>query len=139
MKSINLLLLVLLAVVVILCCLVQAPAQNAPQCRELRGFDFSENRRFTFPAKVTGYDGMELTVSISISKEVKYTAFPVDAKSEFPVGFDKNYRDGLFTIVYCADTRTVLWVQKFVDLKEGYESKEKQDKRLAKKREEKKQ
>lgn len=112
--------------------LVASVSGFAQQCRDLKGFEFGENRRFTFPAKVTAYDGVELSIVVPMKNETRVTKFPIDSLTEFPVGFDKNYREGYWTIVYCGDTRTVLWVQKFVELKDGYESKEKQDKRLAK-------
>jgi hypothetical protein len=104
------------------------------QCRELPDHEFEMNRRVTIPARITDYDGREITVKRSFSSVIKFTKFPVDSETLFPVGFEQNYRDMLFTIVFCADTNTVISVQKFSAMKNGYESKEKQETRLAEKR-----
>ena len=114
-------------------------AQEAKQCRDLPDYDFELNRRVTVPARVEAYDGLEITVKRTFATLVKYEKFPVDAETFLPVGFEADYKNHLYTIVFCADNRTVISVQRFSAMKNGYESKKEQDKRLARVRKEKKQ
>lgn len=103
-----------------------------PQCRALKGLEYGENRRFSLPLKILDYDGHKISVSI-ITKDVDYLQeFPVDDLTEFPVGFEKNYKKSMFTVIYCADTRAVLWVQPFMQRSQKYETKAAQIKKTKK-------
>ena len=99
------------------------------QCRNLSILEYAENRRFSLPAKITNYDGQKISVSIVVKDLVLITEFPVDDQTEFPIGFQKNYKQGTYIVVYCADTRTVLWAQKSIDRFDKYETKADQRKR----------
>ena len=67
---------------------------------------------FTYPAKITDYTGEKIFFSISLSKNVFISEMTVDDKTQFPVGFEKNYKKDLWYIFFCTDKpQTVAWVQ----------------------------
>jgi hypothetical protein len=91
-------------------------AQGA-QCADTEGT--TAPFRFTLPVKFTDYSGQKLFFSVSKQREVIVTEMSVDEHSQFPVGFEKDYKDGRWYIFFCKDTPDlVAWVQK-ISSKQG--------------------
>ena len=111
------------------------------ECRGLDAFEFARNRAFTLPARIDSFDGIKLagTVKVSTKNLVRLEPFEfvVDDKTEFPKGFEKTYKSGLFTIVYCRDTNLALWIQRYASAPENYETKAAMDQRMEKQRQKK--
>lgn len=88
--------------------------------------------KFTFAAKLTNYDGQKLYFSVSKPKIVHITELEIDENTQFPVGFQKEYKSGLWFIFVCEETPSkVAWVQKVRTNTARMEKKSEVDKRLA--------
>ena len=102
------------------------------QCRNLEELDFVDQVRVTFPASLK-YDGVKISTVEMSRKRIRPREFLVDAQTEFPVGFEKDYKNGLWFVFYCADSSAVLWVQRVESgSKMKFETKTEQEKRLKK-------
>jgi|SRR6185369_4083055 len=102
----------------------------AQECRNDAGFIAPV--RFTYPAKITDYSGQKIFFSISTKNTVFVSEMDTDAKTQFPAGFEKNFKDGLYFIFVCEDSpRVVAWVQKLRKSDIKLETRIDQEKRLS--------
>lgn len=89
--------------------------------------------RFTYPAKITDYSGQKLFFSVETSDTVHITEKEVDENTQFPIGFEKDYKNGRYFIFICDNQpEKVAWVQKIRPSSVKIETKKEQDKRLKK-------
>ena len=117
--------------ILILC--VAAFGQKEKQCRDLPAREFFLNLRMEAPAKFMDFSGNKIYYNVSTSNEiVTGLSIDVDDATVFPSGFEKDFKKGLWQIVFCADTRQVLVVYRIGHEKVKFQSKKEMETRIAK-------
>jgi hypothetical protein len=108
--------------------------QKEKQCRDLPAREFYLNLRMEAPAEFTDFSGNKIFYNVSTGNEiVTGLSIDVDDATKFPSGFEKDFKKGLWQIVFCADTRQVLVVYRIgQQIKVKFESKKEMETRIAK-------
>jgi hypothetical protein len=108
--------------------------QKQQECWDLPEREFNRNLRFEAPAQLTDFSGGKIFFNIPTRNEIiTGLSIEVDDKTIFPRGFEKDYKKGLWRIVFCADTGRVVIVNRIAgEEKIKFESKKEVETRLAK-------